>query len=140
MANCTSTPDLPLAQLSVTPVVGDTDTAFTLDASGSSAPNAGDSLRFQFDLEGDGVFDTPVQRDAVLSAAFYPRPGVFTPVVEVSVLQTGGLARATGPQVVVDVAAPNVLQVFPDTIPRRSTDQPPAALGFVGTGLNLATR
>jgi hypothetical protein len=70
-------PDDPVASFSATPASGATGQPVAFDASSSSA-GAGQTLaRYQWDLDGDGSFETDTGTDPHASHV-YARPGTFT--------------------------------------------------------------
>lgn len=71
----------PVAAVAAAPQTGDAPLAVTLDASGSTDPDAGDTLTYAWDLDGDGDF---ADAAGPVVATTYNEEGVVIPVVEVT--------------------------------------------------------
>ena len=103
----------PVAVFDVTPSTKEFGRTFLIDASESSDPgNASAVLRFRWDWEDDGAWDTNYSTRDVVTHRF-TRPGTF--VIRLEVLDPGGLTNQTTRSVVVlDVTSP-VIQHTPPT-------------------------
>jgi YD repeat-containing protein len=83
---------LPLASLGVAPNPAVTGQLVTLDASGSSDPD-GSIVKYDWDLDGNGSFETPGGASPTVSHA-YPNPGGYDVGVRVTDNNSGtGVAR-----------------------------------------------
>jgi PKD repeat protein len=87
----------PTAVATGTPLTGPAPLTVAFDGSGSSDPDAGDSLSYAWDLDGDGQFDDST---AVAPSFPYTVPGTVS--VRLRVTDGGGLA-ATSPPLTVTV-------------------------------------
>jgi len=87
------TNDAPVAAFSIDPSGGNAVTPFTFDASGSSdTESALQDLRFRWDFDGDGSFDTDYLADPVTTYTYYIA-GSFE--VELEVADEGGTTATT---------------------------------------------
>jgi subtilisin-like proprotein convertase family protein len=90
--NLVASNGLPLASLSVAPNPAAVGQTVTLDATGSSDPD-GTVVKYDFDLDGNGSFETPGGSNPVRSYA-YPNPGGYDVGVRVTDNNGGtGVAR-----------------------------------------------
>jgi PKD repeat protein len=90
----------PAAVAAGAPLTGPAPLAVSFDGSGSSDPDAGDSLSYAWDLDGDGQFD---DSSSVTPSFIYTVPGSVS--VRLRVTDGGGLAATSAP-LTVTVAAP----------------------------------
>ena len=104
----TNTP--PIASFTVSPPSGDSTTAFTFDASGSSdAETPLPDLQVRWDWEGDEVFDTTWSADKVATHT-YSEAWSYSPTVEV--MDSGGLSSTASVELVVSPASIDALVDF----------------------------
>ncbi|MPY99823.1 MAG: hypothetical protein GEU97_17880 [Actinophytocola sp.] len=92
------------------PYATDEGTNVTLDATGSSDPDVGDSLTFEWDLDGDGQFDDSTSATPTFDAV--GQDGVFP--VAVRVTDTAGDSDVDTSTVTVNNVAPTVGAIVTD--------------------------
>lgn len=78
----------PTASFTITPDSGTVDTVFTFDASSSTDNETPIYLRFRWDWENDGVFDTELSTNPIATHQ-YPDSGLYT--IKLFVTDPGGL-------------------------------------------------
>ncbi len=107
----------PVAALSATPTSGTIATTFTFNAGASTDPD-GDTLKYRFDWENDGTYDTALSTTASLTHK-YTSKGTKTVRVEVS---DGTLTATKTVTVTVNNTAPvAALTVSPTTVSKNGT-------------------
>ncbi|MBI5512047.1 MAG: metallophosphoesterase [Deltaproteobacteria bacterium] len=139
IAECVNVPPAPVPALVVDPGSGTVDTSFKLDASQSRSRAVAQELRFRFDTDGDGVWDTAFGSTAGLAGVRYRSAGTYAPVVEVEDLTYSSFARATAQPVTVALSPPVIQTVAPSSLPRHSQYQSPVDLVVTGSGLAEGT-
>jgi PKD repeat protein len=101
----------PSAAASATPTSGVAPLTVNFDGSGSSDPDAGDTISYSWDLNGDGTFgDSTVARPSFT----YPSPGTYN--VRLRVTDSHG-ASATSSPVLISVTSSNGTLTFGVTTP-----------------------
>ncbi|WP_244366101.1 PQQ-dependent sugar dehydrogenase [Micromonospora echinofusca] len=108
----------PVADLRATPVSGPAPLTVTFDASGSTDPDAGDVLGYEWDFTGDGTWDAT----GVRVAHTYPTVGTYT--ARLRVTDPGGLSDTAGVQILVGIGAPVPVIDLPDPGLRWRVGQP----------------
>ncbi|KPK87371.1 hypothetical protein AMJ80_12180 [bacterium SM23_31] len=93
----------PTASFTIAPSSGTVDTVFTFDASGSTDNETPIYLRFRWDWENDGVFDTELSTNPVATHQ-YPDSGLYS--IKLFVADPGGLT---------DTVSQSLEVLLPDT-------------------------
>ncbi len=111
----------PTAVATATPTSGNAPLAVSFDGSGSSDPDAGDTISYSWDLNGDGSFgDSTVAKPSFT----YTNPGTFNAVLRVT--DNHGASTTSSP-VSITVTSGG-LSTFGTTTPGLSTDTASAGL------------
>ncbi len=90
----------PTAVLRAKPTSGNAPLQVSFDASGSTDPNAGDILSYDWDFTNDGSFDA----SGITTSHTYPTPGTYTARLRVS--DIGGLSHMATVRILVGTSAP----------------------------------
>lgn len=93
----------PTASFTITPSSGTVDTVFIFDASGSTDNETPIYLRFRWDWENDGIFDTELSTNPIATHQ-YPDSGLYT--IKLFITDPGGLT---------DTVSQSLEVLLPDT-------------------------
>lgn len=118
----------PTARFTVSPAAPVVNQPVTFDASASADPDAGDSLTYAWDFDGDDIDDAPPLPGASVSHT-YPTTGPRR--VRLTVRDEDANAAVTTVDVVVHVSAPPVVRIVPRGTPRVMVGSP---IAFDGSG------
>ena len=104
IASCDKDLKTPVARFAVSPLKGDVEEGFFFDAGISYDHNDPLSkLKFRWDWEGDGLWDTPYSSEMTINHKFY-KPGKYN--VHLEVINTKGLISITFREVEVLITGP----------------------------------